>query len=211
MAEEERWVQTDEAEDVASSLRHVLRCRQYVSEDIHICKWIALALHSALQGACVCHLVTTASPVGAITKRNAGEWLAYFEESRDNPDARAPDAHLLTLPDLLKAVRKPLSAGDRSNSAGVHLTDGELEWLRRVHQDVRNQFVHFEPMGWSLEISGLPELGKLIARLIEEMLDIGWAFRHKDDDWKQTLRTNLACLGSSDWTINSGAPHGIDS
>jgi hypothetical protein len=41
---------------------------------------------------------------------------------------------------------------------------------------VRNQFVHFEPMGWSLEVSCVPELARTISRMLGEMFDIGWAF-----------------------------------
>ena len=122
----EQWVQTDEAEDVAASLRHAIRCRQFTADDPQAWKWVALALHSALQGACVCHLVTTASPVGAVTKRNAAEWLAYFDASRSDPAAKPPQSYLMALPDLLKAVRRPRSAGDRGNAAGVDIGDRDL-------------------------------------------------------------------------------------
>ncbi|MEA3032980.1 MAG: hypothetical protein QOH86_996 [Sphingomonadales bacterium] len=194
---EERWVRTDEAEDVAASIRHSLRSRDLAAQDPQAWKWVALALHSALQGACVCHLVTTANPIGAVTTKNAGEWLQYFEASRTDPEAKPPTTYLLSLPDLLTAVRKPRSAGDRSNPIGVVLSDEELEWLRRFHREIRNQFVHFEPRGWSLEVSGMPDLAKLIARLIGEMLEMGWAFRHQDADWRRALRSDLAVMAGS--------------
>jgi hypothetical protein len=191
---EESWVQTDEAEDVAASIRHVLRCRDLAAQDPQAWKWVALALHSALQGACVCHLVTTANPVGAVTSRNAGEWSKYFEASRTHPGAKPPRTYLLSLTDLLIAIRKPRSAGDGSNPFGVALLDEELQWLRRFHREVRNQFVHFEPRGWSLEVSGISELAKLIARLIGEMLEMGWAFRHQNADWRRALQSDLAAM-----------------
>lgn len=191
---ERQWVRTDEAEDVAASLRHAIRCRSFTSDDPQAWKWVALALHSALQGACVCHVVTTASPVGAVTKQNAREWLAYFDASRLEPTVKPPKTYLMALPDLVKAVRKPRSAGDRSNSVGVTISDRELRWLSRFHEEVRNQFVHFEPQGWSLEVSGIAQLGKVIGRIIEEFLDMGWAFRHAEQAWRDALRANLASL-----------------
>ena len=190
----ENWISTDEAEDVAASLRQALRAYGSTNEDPQSWKWVALAMHSAVQGACVCHLVTTASPVGAVTKRNASEWLAYFEESRTNREAIAPRTHLLSLPALLKAVRKPQSAGDNSNASGVAISDDELRWLCRFHDDVRNQFTHFAPMSWSLEVSGIPDLGQLIARIIGEILGMGWGFRHKDCDWRRELASDLEAL-----------------
>lgn len=107
----ENWIRTDEAEDVVASIRHVIRSAKFVGEDPVAWKWVVIALHSALQGACVCHLTTTAAPVGAVTERNAGEWLAYFERLRTNPNAKPPKTYLMSLPDLLRAVRKPHSAG----------------------------------------------------------------------------------------------------
>lgn len=188
------WVHTDEAEDVAASVRHVIRSREFTRDDPQAWKWVALALHSALQGACVCHLVTTAAPVGAVTKQNAREWLAFFEASRLDPAAKPPKTHLMALPALLKAVRKSRSAGDRSNSSGVEISDRDLQWLCRFHEEVRNQFVHFEPRGWSLEISGISELGKLIGRIIQRFLDIGWAFRHQDKAWRSALAGDISRL-----------------
>jgi lactate dehydrogenase-like 2-hydroxyacid dehydrogenase len=105
----------------------------------------------------------------------------------------------MALPDLLKAIRKPHSAGDRSNETGVTLSDAELAWLRRIHDEVRNQFVHFEPMGWSLEVSGVPAIGQLIARILREMLDMGWAFRHLEREARAALRADLETLSSTGW------------
>ena len=189
------WIRTDEAEDVAGSIRHALRCLEFAAVDDQSWKWYALALHSALQGACICHLITTAPPVGAVTERNQTEWLTYFEESRENPASRAPKTHLMNLPELLKAIRKPNSAGDRSNKNGVRLQDHELEWLIRFHDQIRNQFVHFSPVGWSIEVSGLPHLSKLVERLILEIVRMGWAFRHQNTDWLEAFHASLHQLG----------------
>lgn len=193
---ESNWLHTDEADDVAGSVRHALRCLEMAGEDKQAWKWFALALHSAIQGACVCHLVSTASPVGAVYPDNAAKFLSYFEESRTNPDAKPPEARIMALPDLLKAARKPNSAGDRSNGRGIPITDAELEWLRRFHITVRNQFVHFEPMGWSLKVSGLPAIARLVARILSDILNAGWAFRHKENEWKEALQGALQQLAN---------------
>jgi hypothetical protein len=195
----ENWIDIDEAEDVAGSIRHVLRAARFVGEDSQAWKWVALALHSALQGACVCHLTTTAAPVGAVTERNAGEWMAYFEDSRTNPDAKPPKTYLMVLPDLLKAVRKPNSAGDGASAVGVSISDAELHWLCRFHEDIRNQFVHFEPRGWSIEVSGIPGIANLIARIIGQILLIGWAFRHQDFAQRDEMQRNLKALTFIEW------------
>lgn len=193
----EQWVKTDEAEDVAGSIRHALRVATFLQEDPQAWKWVMLALHSALQGACVCHLTTTAAPVGALTKQNTVEWLKFLEQ-RD-PEAQAPKTYLMGLPDMLKAVRKPHSAGDCSNDTGILISDVELTWLRDLHGEVRNQFVHFEPMGWSIEVSGVPEFARTVARILSEMLDMGWAFRHLSALGRAAFSRNLTELTEIEW------------
>lgn len=195
----ETWVRTDEALDVVGSIRHALRTAKFVKQDQQAWKWVALALHSALQGSCVCHLTTSATPLGAVTTANARQWVQYFEDSRRDPSVPRPKTLLMSLPDLLKAARKPNSAGDGSTGSEVTLIDADLEWLRRFHDTIRNQFTHFEPMGWSIEVSGLPDLAKLISRLIGRMLDVGYAFRHLDEVGKEDLRLNLSALAANDW------------
>lgn len=186
------WIRTDEAEDVAASVRHALRCWDMTADDPQAWKWVMLALHSALQGACVCHLLSTAHPVGPLTKRNTEEWLTYFEASRADPSILPPTrTELMALPDLLKAVRKPGTAGD-GVSPPITVSSGEFNWLRRFHDEVRNQLVHFAPMGWGIEVSGMRGLASLIGRLVGDVLEAGWGFRHKDGAWGAALRADLA-------------------
>jgi hypothetical protein len=194
----ENWMNTDEAEDVAGSIRHVIRTAQFVKDDPQAWKWIALGLHSALQGALVCHLTTTAGPIGAISKKNASEWLAYFEDSHENPDKEVPGTYLMNLPELVKAARKPNSSGNGSNFDGLRISDRELKWLCGFHENIRNQFVHFAPTGWELEVSGIPRLAALIARVIEDISQHGWAFRHKDTEWRLTMMRDIHALSSID-------------
>lgn len=196
----ELYIQTDEAEDVAGSIRHALRCADFVSEDPQTWKWGILALHSALQGACVCHLTTTAAPVGAVTKRNAIEWLRYLNESGRDQNTKPPKTELMRLPDLLKAVRKQGAAGGFANSAPIEISDSELGLLTHIHSEIRNQFVHFAPRGWSIEMSGVPQIAQIIARIIKDIDDCGWAFRHLDSTKKNAMILDLKHLTEAVWS-----------
>ena len=76
------------------------------------------------------------------------------------------------------------------------MSDAELAWLCNFHTGVRNQFVHFEPMGWSLEVSGIPAIAALVARILNDIADAGWAFRYKDRAWLNAFKADLERLGS---------------
>nr|WP_321444591.1 hypothetical protein [uncultured Cohaesibacter sp.] len=192
--EDEVWVSMDEAEDVACSIRHALRCMNFVEEDPQAWKWVILALHAALQGACVCHLTSTAGPIGAVTKKNTGEWINYFEESRSNPSAVRPRTKLLNLPELLKEIRKPNTQGGSFNSKGIQISDAELAWLKRIHEEFRNRYSHFSPAGWSFEISGVPAIAQLVVRIIRDIQISGWAFRHLEEEQGAEMTMDLERL-----------------
>ena len=185
---------TDEAEDVAGSIRHALLSLSNTTRDPQSWKWALLALHSALQGACVCHLITTLPPIGVVSEKDTAKWLVYFNARRTDPQTERPKTYLMKFPQLLTAVSKPHSAGDRSNASGIEISDKELRWLKRIDTEIRNQFVHFAPMGWSIEVSGIPDLAKLVARIVREIEGYGWAFRHKDAAWRNALLVDLKKL-----------------
>lgn len=183
------WLRTDEIEDIAASVRHALRCRDSASTDKHEWKWFALAIHSALQGTLVAHLTTTASPIGAVNDKCAAAWLLHY--NKGNP---APQTKLLAFPDLLKKARKNGQCGGGASYPRLQISEKERKWLTRFHDDIRNQFAHFEPMAWSLELSGMTPLGALAARLIEEAIQANWAFRHAEEETLIELRSNLKRL-----------------
>jgi hypothetical protein len=139
--------------------------------------------------------MTTCEPLGAVTDHNAEEWLRHLN---DEQMAR-PRTYLAPLPDLLKKIRKPNSAGDGSESAGIHISESEIAWLLRFHHEIRNQLIHFEPMGWTVDVSGVSDLAAVIARIIGQIVDHGWGFRHVAPDRLDGLRDGLHRLRNLDW------------
>ena len=192
------WLETDEAHDVTGSVRHAVRCFEFVRSDPQAWKWLFLALYSAIQGACVCYLSTTAAPIGAVDEKNAAEWLNFFETIQGDAVVKPPKTRLMALPDLLKAVSKSNAAGG-PGVGRVLVSDSDIKWLTRLHTDVRNQFVHFAPAGWVLEVSGIPEMAKLVGRIILDIADHGWAFRHLSEGDINAMREDLHILKSESW------------
>lgn len=191
----EQYLRTDEAEDVAGSIRHVLRTLEWVDSDPHAWKWVALALHSALQGACVCHLVGTAPPMGIVSEKDECKWIAYFNNSHANPIMQPPSTHILALPDLLKKLRKPGSCGFIGYDAyDVKIDDRELKMLIDFHYYIRNEFTHFDPKGWSIETDYIARIFALTSRIITCIGSCGWAFRNLDQHAYQDLLRDLERL-----------------
>lgn len=195
------FISYDAPEDVLCSIRHAIRVSQFLDDDPLAWKWVFLALHSALQGACVCHLSTTAEPIGAVTRRNAREQIEYFQKTRTDRHVEPPDTYLMHLPDLLKAVRRPLSAGGPSNEVHILISDTELRWLTHLHENIRNQFVHFEPLRWSIDVSGIPRFANMTARIIGQIESAEWGFRNLSPERRDAMRQCLDELTRIKWPV----------
>ena len=189
--ENEVYFKTDEALDVLGCLRHAIRCINAVGEDDQIYRWVILSIHAALQGACVCELTDTMGPLDAVREDTRKKLIAYYNQNQllDPLEIDRPKMFLLNLPELLNAIR---DASSNQNGA-IEISDSELEWLKRFHS-WRNQFVHFAPTSWSIELSGLPDLIALVARIIQGIFERGWAFRHLAEDDKSELGMCLNVL-----------------
>ncbi|KEO60235.1 hypothetical protein DT23_14070 [Thioclava indica] len=57
--------------------------------------------------------------------------------------------------------------------------------------ELRNQFEHFGPTGWIIELSGIPEKIEACVNIIEQIEHDGWAFRHLETSDRARL---VACL-----------------
>lgn len=84
------WLDIDSNRDVIANVRHALHCIELAKSDPYAWKWAFLALHAALQGACVCHLTTTATPIGVTNEKDTLVWLNYLEASRTTPALKPP-------------------------------------------------------------------------------------------------------------------------
>lgn len=104
----EIWLRTDEVEEFIGALEHVACLACTVSESSLQWKWLILALHNALQGACTCALRgTDTAGITMLTKESAkAVWHWLDVESRKDPHPPKPDEKLATMMDLYRRVQK---------------------------------------------------------------------------------------------------------
>jgi len=140
------WLRTDEREDVLASLRMVSSSCDAAVHDLSAWKWIVIGTHSALQGAMALHLgfgndLLVASP------EDAAAWLDAHENGAPYPEMMMDD-----FLGLYKKLKKHEVLGFSFKPNGTQ--GGNIRRLNRC----RNQFVHFMPQGWSIELSGMPQI-----------------------------------------------------
>ncbi len=203
------WLQVDERTDVLASLSLSLRCLERLSDDPALWKWAILALHNALQGAMVCHLSGTAQ-LGALSERCVKEWLDWHERDGRGDIKRIDEGvDELGLPRTKLARKEDHPPTDRladakelfarlytegkrlEGGAGavIGATQHECESFRRLH-NLRNEFSHFTPKGWSIELGGLPGIFLAMVRVLEKISSDPWPFRHMAEE-ELTQLSNL--------------------
>lgn len=184
------YLRIDERTDVLLSLRQCDLALRLAGRSPGNWKWAILALHNALQGALVCHLSGSAQ-LGALTAKSISEWLSWYGGDRSLPPPKERLAETKELFARLSAENK------RYEQAGPIIPVGtdQVRAFQRLHT-LRNDFQHFTPKGWSLEIAGLPEIFLGVLDVIKAIAEAHYAFRHMEGGERRSLTLRIDRLYS---------------
>lgn len=183
----EVYLRTSEGEDVIASLELCHDCLHQLMEKPTYWKWLILSLHNAVQGTMVCHLSGTAQ-LGALEKKHAHHWLDFLTRPRcDQPTPKE------RLADFMELLSRLLSPTNQLEAAGpvICVTDSQKRSLKKLNQ-LRREFTHFTPKGWSIELSGMPAIIEDAVSIMEAAAAAPWAFRHLDENDAKRLADLLS-------------------
>ena len=190
------WLQTDEQEEAVSSLEACARfSADLVSTDYEYhWKWVVVALHSAVQGFMVLAL-RGGNGLAALRPQNEARWLEA--RRRGQPPPKETLDGFLALYEKVKSDRMRFYVHSQSFSpSDTHDTS-----LKRLNC-IRNDFIHFLPRSWALDVSGLPRIALDSLQLIDFL---GWrsgnvvwtqeALRNRAESAKEMCRLSFSTLG----------------
>lgn len=183
------YFETNEAEDVLGSLRHLQLCLGQAAHDPQAWKWVVLSLFSAVQGSIVCHAAGT-SKVQCLTDDSATKVLAWLEK-RSGP---MPEEKLAGPGTLFNRMNGTYSKFPPYG--GVITTSPECEQAFQRLKHLRDDLSHFSPKGWWIEKDFVKETIPPMLDLIDQIDARSWAFRHLEPHGSvshlvQTIRTGL--------------------
>ncbi len=149
----ENWSETDETQEAVLALQLVSEQLAHLEStgNPHYWTWIIVGLHNALQGFMVLAL-RGSNNINVLTEDCAREWLAAYERK----DGKYPNQKLdkfLNLYKKIKSDRMQMYVDSRTfKPSGTH--DRSVKILNSF----RNDFIHFVPKGWAIEVSGLTQI-----------------------------------------------------
>jgi hypothetical protein len=147
----ENWLRTNSFLETVSALEAFADELRLIERDPYRWKWAILALHGALQGMMVLALQGSHG-LHVLREEDTARWLDAYARGGPYPtDLKLDD--FLSLYDKIKSDLMLMYR--HSNKFRPQATQGaSIKQLNRL----RNEFIHFTPRVWALELTGLPAI-----------------------------------------------------
>lgn len=160
---EGNWFRTDETEEAVSALEALAEWTGKLLSDISYWKWVIIATHNATQGFMVLALRGT-NRLTPLRDDIAKKWLEAHDNKTDYPIEKL-DRFL----SLYKKIKSDLMHF-YIHSKKLDATQSQDKSIRKLNY-FRDDFIHFLPQSWSIEVSGLP---KICMDCLDVIHFLGW-------------------------------------
>ncbi|MDA8125284.1 MAG: hypothetical protein M0009_08870 [Deltaproteobacteria bacterium] len=141
------WFETDERQDALASLMLYAETITRCGENVSRWKWALISLHSAVQAIMAIHL-GFGNNLLVMRQEDAEAWLKAHDDEEPYPNNIKMDGFL----NLYKKIKRHTVFGYKFVPKGQ-----QSKSVKRLNE-FRNEFVHFMPKGWSIQLSGLPQI-----------------------------------------------------
>ena len=157
------YLRTSEYEEAVRSLEWATLQARGIATDPYLWKWVVIALHNATQGFMVLALCN-GNGFLALKPRSFDKWLEAHENGKTFP-----------IDELDKFLSLYAKVKNKDNfhlvGAEPFLPSASSDRSLKLLNSIRNNFIHFTPKGWSLELAGLPQVALDALNLIQFL---GW-------------------------------------
>lgn len=149
-----------------------------VSKNCNDWKWVIIGLHGALYGFTIAACRGTDSR-SVLTKK--GQLINFWK--------------------ALKKCQDPNHMKMLTHSKHLILTEKQKESIEVLKSEFRNEFEHFKPKGWSIEIHGMPEIAIDVLEVIRFLALETNTYVHLEEDSRklveQLIGNSIAILKDS--------------
>ena len=144
------YLRTDERQEAVRSLEWAELQSRPLFGDPYLWKWVFIALHNATQGFMVLAL-WNGNGLLTLTDKAAEKWLDAYNNGGQFPVDK-----------LDKFLNLYMKVKDKNNfhnyGASSFMPGSTHDKSFTQLNNFRNEFIHFTPKGWSLQLQGLPRI-----------------------------------------------------
>jgi hypothetical protein len=144
-------------------------------------RWVIVGSVLSFQGACVCGLSgEDTSGTNILKKHQRAKYLEWL----NNPAGPEPPKDL---PGPMALLLRVCDAAELPSPNTVTCTEAERSDVEKL-VNFRNQFAHFLPQGWSLEVTGLPRMITACWGIIYQLCIERPTFLHRvEPPWRERM------------------------
>lgn len=177
----DNWLETDSETEGVLALEMTVEQLSKALDDPYRWKWAIIALHNSLQAFLV-HATSGSDKLGAATESYRRRWYEAYERG----EFTEAKERLATVGELMQRARKlkgyvytrSLPPNEEQDRAAARLGN----W--------RDTFIHFKPMGLTIEISGFPDICRPCIDVIEFLaFESGHVWVSRDELAERTRRS----------------------
>ena len=156
-----KWMRYDEQTNALDYLEKCYLFLKTVDKERQNWKWVIITLHSAIYGFAISACRGTNSDSVIQRTKNGHERLIDFDEA-------------------LKRCQDPRWMRVNIDYKYYKLSNQQKESIQRLHKEFRNNFEHFTPKSWSIELHDMPIIILDCLDVVKNLVvysDIGWRLK----------------------------------
>jgi len=156
-----KWMRYDERTNALDYLEKCYHFIQTVNKERQNWKWVIITLHSAIYGFAISACRGTNSDSVVQKTKNGHERLIDFNEA-------------------LKRCQDPNWMGVNIDYKYYELSQQQKDSIRRLHEVFRNNFEHFTPKSWSIELHDMPIMILDCMDVVKKLIiysDVAWRLK----------------------------------
>ena len=134
-----KWLRFTEEDNALDYLEKVSFHISHTEKDKKSWKWVILSLHGALYGFAICAIKGTNPDRVTYTTKKGKVKLISFDDALN----RCQDHQWMRM---------------YGHSKALVLTDNQKWSIDKLKKEFRNKFEHYQPLAWSIEIHGMPQI-----------------------------------------------------
>jgi hypothetical protein len=165
-----KWLKLTEE---TNALDYLERAGQFITEadtNPTAWKWVVLALHGALYGF-------------AIAACKGTNYETVIRKTKKGAE------HLISLDEALTRCTDPALMGTVYGALALNLTDSQQDSIRRLKKTLRNNFEHYVPRAWSIELHGLPQISMDILDVISYLAVDTFRYQHLSQSQRRRVKS----------------------
>lgn len=166
----ERFLRLTEETNALDYLERAGEFIRQSNSDERAWKWVVLSLHGALYGF-------------AIAACKSSNYQSVVKVTRKGRE------HLITLDEALGMCKDARWMGALQGGLPLNLSASQEDSIRRLKETLRNNFEHYIPGGWSIELHGLPRIAMDVLDVIRFLAVETLRYQHLNQTQRKRVKS----------------------